>query len=283
MGKKYLETKEDSLESSILGVWRTAAEALDPVNKKAVKKDFDDRKDKDLDNDGDTDDSDKFLHKKRKAITKAVSKNKNDKKEVAEEAEELDEIFLETMAAVWFANVALPVLIGGGLVAAGGAGLGILKVISKIKEIKKILKDKKMQKFVKDHKGEKKLDPAAKAELNKIVSPAEKSKIKDEVEDAVKKEQLGEAYKLGTDEYRDYLEKLTPGEGIERAREFKVSSMKEALAKVWGLNEEDEEERAFSLDKDDKEKKVKGKNGKTETGKKAAAVDVNPDIKEKKK
>ena len=59
--------------------------------------------------------------------------------------------------------------------------------------------------------------------------------------------------------------------------------MKEALAKVWGLNEEDEEESAFSLDKDDKEKKVKGKNGKTETGKKAAAVDVNPDIKEKKK
>ena len=47
---------------------------LDPVNKKAVKKKFDDREDKDIDNDGDTDASDRFLHKKRKAITKAIRK-----------------------------------------------------------------------------------------------------------------------------------------------------------------------------------------------------------------
>lgn len=45
---------------------------LDPVNKTAVKKKFDDRKDKDIDNDGDVDSSDKFLHKRRKAISKAV-------------------------------------------------------------------------------------------------------------------------------------------------------------------------------------------------------------------
>jgi len=50
-------------------------EALDPVNPKAVKKKFDDRKDKDIDNDGDTDASDKYLHKKRKAISKNVKKN----------------------------------------------------------------------------------------------------------------------------------------------------------------------------------------------------------------
>lgn len=43
---------------------------LDPVDKKAVKKDFDDRKDKDIDNDGDADSSDEYLHKKRKAISK---------------------------------------------------------------------------------------------------------------------------------------------------------------------------------------------------------------------
>jgi len=47
---------------------------LDPVNKKALKKDFDDRKDQDLDNDGDTDKTDKYLHKRRQAITKAVAK-----------------------------------------------------------------------------------------------------------------------------------------------------------------------------------------------------------------
>ena len=43
-------------------------EKLDPVNKSAAKKKFDDRKDKDIDNDGDVDSSDKFLHKRRKAI-----------------------------------------------------------------------------------------------------------------------------------------------------------------------------------------------------------------------
>ena len=51
-------------------------EAMDPVDPKAVKKDFKDRKDKDIDNDGDVDDSDEYLHKKRKAISK--SKNKED-------------------------------------------------------------------------------------------------------------------------------------------------------------------------------------------------------------
>jgi len=45
---------------------------LDKVNPVAVKKKFKDRKDKDIDNDGDVDDSDRFLHKRRKAISKAV-------------------------------------------------------------------------------------------------------------------------------------------------------------------------------------------------------------------
>ena len=45
-------------------------DGMDKVDKKAVKKKFDDRKDKDIDNDGDTDDSDEYLHKRRKAISK---------------------------------------------------------------------------------------------------------------------------------------------------------------------------------------------------------------------
>ena len=52
-------------------------EGLDKVDKKAVKKKFKDRKDKDIDNDGDVDSSDKFLHKKRKAISKAIGKNED--------------------------------------------------------------------------------------------------------------------------------------------------------------------------------------------------------------
>ena len=47
---------------------------MDKVQSKAVKKKFDDRKDKDIDNDGDVDSSDKYLHKRRQAISKAVKK-----------------------------------------------------------------------------------------------------------------------------------------------------------------------------------------------------------------
>jgi hypothetical protein len=57
-------------------------EGLDKVQPKAVKKKFKDRKDKDIDNDGDVDDSDKFLHKRRKAISKALTKESA--KELAE-------------------------------------------------------------------------------------------------------------------------------------------------------------------------------------------------------
>jgi hypothetical protein len=45
---------------------------LDPVNHSALKKDFKDREDKDIDNDGDIDKSDEYLHKRRKAISKSV-------------------------------------------------------------------------------------------------------------------------------------------------------------------------------------------------------------------
>lgn len=51
------------------------AEALDPVDKSELKGKHADRKDKDIDNDGDVDSSDKYLHKKRKAISKASDKD----------------------------------------------------------------------------------------------------------------------------------------------------------------------------------------------------------------
>ena len=67
--KKYFETKPGSLTDAASKV---VSEALDKVNPVAVKKKFDDRKDKDIDNDGDTDSTDKYLHKRRAAISKAM-------------------------------------------------------------------------------------------------------------------------------------------------------------------------------------------------------------------
>ena len=85
---KYLKSKTDSVEESILQMWEKAAkrtedntndksddgEGLDKVQPKAVKKKFKNRKDKDIDNDGDVDASDKYLHKRRKTVSKAIAK-----------------------------------------------------------------------------------------------------------------------------------------------------------------------------------------------------------------
>ena len=106
----YLKRKKGSLESSILSVWTEAAkktegnafgmalqnakekgektfvvgdktydvkkeqEKMDKVNKVALGKKFKDRKDKDIDKDGDVDSSDKYLHKRRQAVSKAIKK-----------------------------------------------------------------------------------------------------------------------------------------------------------------------------------------------------------------
>ena len=53
-------------------------EAMDAVDKKELKGKHKDRKDKDIDNDGDVDSSDKYLHKRRKAISKSIKKDKKE-------------------------------------------------------------------------------------------------------------------------------------------------------------------------------------------------------------
>ena len=136
-----------------------------------------------------------------------------------------------------------------------------------------------------------------------------------------------EAYEIGSDEYRKYLERITPGEKIEEksggkeayqkffnsalkkfkidspadlksdeekkkfydyidknwtgdheeafefAKESKVSSIIDTVKNMWRMDEK--------VKKEDDDKEIKG--DKTLTGKKSASVDVDPDIEEKHK
>lgn len=51
---------------------------LDPVDAKALKGKYDDREDGDIDNDGDEDESDEYLHNRRKAVKKAMDEGKEE-------------------------------------------------------------------------------------------------------------------------------------------------------------------------------------------------------------
>ena len=96
MGKKYLDTKENSIESAVMQVWQEAAK-LDEYqkingqfkkvaggdqrrteNKMKTEKKLDPvgKADADIDNDGDVDSSDKYLKKRRAAIGKAMKEAK---------------------------------------------------------------------------------------------------------------------------------------------------------------------------------------------------------------
>jgi hypothetical protein len=70
--KKARKRLADYAKGEDMTVYETK---LDPVDHKALKGDFEDREDKDIDNDGKVDDSDRYLHKRRQVISKAMKKN----------------------------------------------------------------------------------------------------------------------------------------------------------------------------------------------------------------
>ena len=83
--------------------------------------------------------------------------------------------------------------------------------------------------------------------------------------------------------FYDYIDKNWEGDNekaegaMSQVREFKIQSMKAALAQVWGM---EEGKNPFApLKKEDDESELKKKT-KTETGKKAAVIDLKPKIKD---
>ena len=205
MGKKYLDTKEGSLEQSVLGVWQTAIEEGDARM------------------DGRT----KEYREHRKKLESA--RLRREKKTLNKEEVELDEGSKE--------------------------------------EYEKFFQ-KALKKFGIDSPADLKSDE----EKKKFYDYVDKNWKADHEEET--KKDVKEVLEWGTDELRKHTEDVTPGQNGEWAEAVnaKNQTMREALAKVWNV---DEGKSPFK--KEDK------KDGKTLTGKKVASVDINPTIKEKAK
>ena len=126
--------------------------------------------------------------------------------------------------------------------------------------------------MLRKEKGKKKVDELTKAQ--KKLPPA--------LQKAIKKKEKNENYEVGTKERRDHTIETTPGqskEDFEKQVEVmhkKKNSMREALAKMWGI-----EEGKNPFDKKE-DKKYNKKEGKTLTGKPETKVEVEPKMEKKK-
>ena len=231
MGKKYLETKGNSLESSILGLWQEAAGSKkeEELSKKQKKLD--------VDGDGEIEGSD--LAKLRK---KGAKKEGN--------------------------------AFGKALMAAKDKGDKTFVVGGKTYEVKEEadLEEGKMSQLhqmIKDKKSAEEIAKAMKVDVKTI-----KTLMANYSDMAASKMMASyESYELGTPEYREHTQEVTPGQEITDFQRFKVESMKEALAKVWGLDEAKKDEKE---EKKDLTKLAKG--GKVATGDESDEIDVKPKI-----
>ena len=221
--------KEIKKEMGKLGI----KEKLDPVGKE----------DGDIDNDGDKDSSDKYLAKKRKAITKAVDKEKT------EELEEAASVFISTSER-------------------GDAKR------KDSKEYTDALKKYGLKsKFVSTaSKNGHEVTGRNINDITKFLSDL----MGDDFKDRFKKK--GNSYE-DMDEGVESLEAKTTknvDETLDRIREANLDkgrSMREILADIWKMNE--------GKSPFEKLKKEEGEKGssKTMTGKKATKVEIEPEVK----
>ena len=289
MGKKYLDIKDNSLESSVYNILHGIQEKkLDPVGKE----------DGDIDNDGDKDASDKYLAKRRKTISKAIKK---DKKEGLEDSPNTANSQHLCAKNVVHENWGNGTPISGQHAEPDAEGdiawydvmfeHGIEKGVS-INE----LKVTKAESHHHSEKKKKKMDEEVDLDEGKMAQMHQMMKDKKTPEQIAKAMKLDlktvkalmdsynkmvpESFEIGTEKYLKHTVSSTPGQKAwNETVSKKASSMRETLAKVW---EADVGKSPFQKNaKEDLTKGVKG--GTTMTGKKVAAVDTKPTIKEKKK
>ena len=219
MGKKYLETKNDSLESAVLGVWQTAIEEGDARVDGRTKG-----------------------YKEHRAKLEANRQRREAKKVNKEEVEAVEETAVNPKDR---------------------------------DELDDDAKDsaKKM----------KRAQEPAPGQMTEAQS-GDKEAYKKFFDAALKKFKVKSPAEFKSDEekkkFYDYIDKNWEGDNekaegaMSQVREFKMQSMKAALAQVWGM---EEGKNPFKSEDHDDEKENE-KRTKTETGKKPAVIDLKPKI-----
>ena len=249
----YFDTKKDSLEEAIKAAVKN--EKMDAVNKTAVKKKFDDRKDKDIDNDGDVDSSDKYLHKRRKAISKAIK------------SEATGQSIANKMADHY-------------------AMKSFASKVSKMKSVTRGDLEKMLPDYVdgaditKLFETEVDLDKVTETlakddekSVGKVIKGLKKAvKIHQGQVDSLTKD-IKDSYEYGTKEATENSLNMTPGQSTDDwnkqvgIMQEKQTSMREAIAKMWGV---EEGHNPFKKE----EVKTSKKEGKTMTGKSETKVTI---------
>ena len=275
----YFDTKKDSLEEAIKAAVKN--EKLDAVNKTAVKKKFDDRKDKDIDNDGDVDASDKYLHKRRKAVSKAIK----------------SEDYLDEKNKIGSKEIDFELFSGEkGEKQANAAMNKEIRRASQMKDYKsaRAYMDKVQTKYselgAEDSESQRTIDAilgavfkeAIKSEdlakddeksVGKVIKGLKKAvKIHQGQVDSLSKD-IKDSYEYGTREATANSLNMTPGQSTEDwdkqvgIMQEKNVSMRETIAKMWGV---EEGHNPFKKE----EEKTSKKEGKTMTGKAATKISI---------
>ena len=290
---KYLKSKTDSVEESILQMWEKAAkrtedntndksddgEGLDKVQPKAVKKKFMNRKDKDIDNDGDVDASDKYLHKRRKTVSKAIAKEARQMMVYRVSSSKLqgnvhakDEKEAEKIFRSKGAKGKITITLKGPVSKMPKAKSMKLNSFEPVAEEARQLKLKRQ---LKDPKKE--MMVALKGKV-KVIDKSEWPEYKKKGYNQA--EEVEENLDVGTPENTKSKLEATPGQSVDAWEEQletiqkKNSSMRERLAQIWDM---DEGKNPFEKENKKEEKSSK----KTMTGEPVTKVEVDPKISNK--
>ena len=289
MGKKYLETKKDSLEASVLNVWQKAVEQTQEItdNAQMLKNPEENTQKEEVDLDEAKKSQGMFIVLEKGSKNKVIGQFKDKKKAIAMMKKSAGSKVIQIGKFATDDDKPVDIKVGDEL------SYTRVKLSTKIKEETELdearqLKDPKKEVMVVkgnkvvviDKKDEKKY-------LQKGYKLAEASGDKEAYtkffNSALKKFKVNSPAELKGDakkKFYDYVDKNWEGDNekaeaaMAQVREFKIQGMKAALASIWNVKEG---KNPFKVEDD---KKVKSKDEKTMTGKKAAIIDLKPKIKD---